>query len=236
MSNDLNPYQPPPDNKCSMFPRNMGIDHCIIELVERINEAGLETDASCCGHGFQPTRISLKNGAEILVLNFEQAQRVAKLFPDINGMTRHRGHAIRPTGFIYEDTGEPVSDNPDRACGYCDLANTPEGHDGCLGTLPGVMNACCGHGNPDEASIQYDNGDRIGGVDALYAALQMKADSTPPRRPTATGGITEADIDWIEEWLDENADRPLPKEVRQLREHLDYMRRALIERAGEEGE
>lgn len=41
-------------------------------------------------------------------------------------------------------------------CDHCWLGPTPEGHDGCLGTLPGpIMNACCGHGNSSQAYIQY---------------------------------------------------------------------------------
>jgi len=41
-------------------------------------------------------------------------------------------------------------------CAICKLTPTPEGHDGCLGTLPGpIMNACCGHGRDSQAYIQY---------------------------------------------------------------------------------
>ena len=35
-------------------------------------------------------------------------------------------------------------------CEVCDIESTPEGHDGCIGTLPNVMNACCGHGGTHE--------------------------------------------------------------------------------------
>ena len=31
-------------------------------------------------------------------------------------------------------------------CPECGLKRTIEGYDGCLGKLPEVMNACCGHG------------------------------------------------------------------------------------------
>lgn len=43
------------------------------------------------------------------------------------------------------------------SCTQCGLRRTAEGHDGCLGTLPGnVMNACCGHsGHAEGAYIQY---------------------------------------------------------------------------------
>ena len=74
-------------------------------------------------------------------------------------MDTWRGHAIseQESGWVYTDTQQLVRLNPNRACGFCGIANTVAGHDGCLGTLPGVVNACCGHGNPHEAYIQYDN-------------------------------------------------------------------------------
>lgn len=69
----------------------------------------------------------------------------------------YRGHKIKQV-YIYEDTKELVSENPNRECGHCGKENTKEGHDGCLGTLPNVMNACCGHGNKKEAYVQYLDG------------------------------------------------------------------------------
>ena len=51
-------------------------------------------------------------------------------------------------------------------CGHCGKNNTKEGHDGCLGTLPNVMNACCGHGQINEAYIQYWDGTCIRGDSA----------------------------------------------------------------------
>ncbi len=65
-----------------------------------------------------------------------------------------------------------LPESPNQRCGYCGLAKTPEGHDGCLGTLPGdVMNACCGHGRPNEAYIQFWDGSRIADVHELMAEL-----------------------------------------------------------------
>ena len=48
-------------------------------------------------------------------------------------------------------------------CAHCGLPPTPEGHDGCLGTLQGdIKNSCCGHGNDNQAYIQYDGDVGIG--------------------------------------------------------------------------
>lgn len=53
-------------------------------------------------------------------------------------------------------------------CKKCKKGPTEEGHDGCLGALPGpVMNACCGHGNDRQAYIQYWDGKRIAGHEAI---------------------------------------------------------------------
>jgi hypothetical protein len=60
-----------------------------------------------------------------------------------------RGHEIRfKSGqWLYADTGEPVE--KERPCTRCGEMPTPEGHDACLGTLPGVKSACCGHGKSE---------------------------------------------------------------------------------------
>lgn len=58
-------------------------------------------------------------------------------------------------------------------CAKCKKGPTKEGHDGCLGTLPGVMNACCGHGNDRQAYIQYWNGNRIAGDEATTEQARL---------------------------------------------------------------
>ncbi len=84
----------------------------------------------------------------------------------------HRGHRVL---WLYADTRQPVAETPNRDCGFCGLTNTSEGHDGCLGTLPGVINACCGHGQPHQAFVQYDNeGGTIFGERALAAIGELK--------------------------------------------------------------
>lgn len=46
-------------------------------------------------------------------------------------------------------------------CKHCNLMRTPEGHDGCIGALENVMNACCGHGNTATAYVQFNHDDYI---------------------------------------------------------------------------
>lgn len=47
-------------------------------------------------------------------------------------------------------------------CGACGRCPTAEGHDGCLGTLPSVEYACCGHGT-DNSYILFANGVEVRG-------------------------------------------------------------------------
>jgi hypothetical protein len=85
----------------------------------------------------------------------------------------HRGHPIVcDDGEVWHYLdGVTVSAEPDRPCAHCGLSNTPEGHDGCLGILRGgVTNACCGHGNDQEAYIQFVDGQRLAGTVALDIA------------------------------------------------------------------
>ena len=80
-----------------------------------------------------------------------------------------RGHPIywdeHDQVWRYCDNGAPTSYEErarlqwkERPCGRCGRYPTPEGHDPCLGALPGVSNACCGHGQPGDAYIQFANG------------------------------------------------------------------------------
>ena len=62
-----------------------GIDRCIAPIVNALNMAGLETVASCCGHGKRPGIIALRDGREILIMpTYEDSRKVDKLFPPIN--------------------------------------------------------------------------------------------------------------------------------------------------------
>ena len=64
--------------------RVRNIDECIFSLIKVLNENGFETVASCCGHGKQPPRISLKDGRELLMFDYDTATKIGKLFPPIN--------------------------------------------------------------------------------------------------------------------------------------------------------
>ena len=95
-----------------------------------------------------------------------------------------RGHEIEflNNEWIYSDTKETtVSTFGDRPCGHCNEHDTPEDHDACLGTLKGIMNACCGHGVAKEAYVQFLDGFSIRGKDAVVVLEILK--NTETRSP-----------------------------------------------------
>jgi hypothetical protein len=91
-----------------------------------------------------------------------------------------RGHTIVFKGgaWWFEDTDEPVLGDKRGDCGHCNGHRTIEGHDWCLGTLPGVMNACCGHGELGEAYVQMPDGTITQGQDALDLIDELRVKST----------------------------------------------------------
>src|SRR5690606_21382746 len=64
-----------------------GVDESISEFVQLLNSVGLETVASCSGHGHRPANIALKDGREIIIArNYEEGREIDRIFPvDING-------------------------------------------------------------------------------------------------------------------------------------------------------
>lgn len=77
-------------------------------------------------------------------------------------------------------TSEMAGSGQFGTCDKCKLGPTREGHDGCLGTLPGpIMNACCGHGNNKQAYIQYWNRKIITSDEAVVEQARLKRNKFP---------------------------------------------------------
>ena len=55
----------------------------------------------------------------------------------------------------------------DRPCTRCGEMPTEEGHDACIANLPGVRNACCGHG-VEEGYIQFFAEDGVSAGKVVY--------------------------------------------------------------------
>ena len=91
--------------------------------------------------------------------------------------SKYRGNDIifKDSRWIYKDTGLNVEENHlYMPCGNCGRESTDEGHDACLGSLIGVMNACCGHGEVNEAYVQFLDGKCISGEDAIVVMTILK--------------------------------------------------------------
>lgn len=68
-------------DKCECFPGSGKIDKCLIPFIEALNNIGLKTIASCCGHGRRPGSIALEDGKEIAIFEtFEDARKMDMLF------------------------------------------------------------------------------------------------------------------------------------------------------------
>lgn len=80
----------------------------------------------------------------------------------------------------YIDNNTTVKDHR-RPCGHCKKPETPEGHDACLGTLKGVMNACCGHGIPKDAYVQFLTGKTFRGESAIRIFKSMAIPYNPTK-------------------------------------------------------
>jgi hypothetical protein len=67
------------------------------------------------------------------------------------------GHKIyyKDDEWKYSDNDESISIK--RSCVSCGKYETSEGHDACIANLPGVRNACCGHG-VEKGYIQFEDG------------------------------------------------------------------------------
>lgn len=128
------------------------------------------------------------------------------------------GHVVEnsPAGVIYRDDGTLVDDYNQRACLGC-LARCGNGeHDPCIANLPGVSQACCGHGLALTPRTQQPNGyvalndgrtfrflGTVGGeriraaVDAVLAGEALPDGFTFDETSMWWDGLTEAQIAYV---------------------------------------
>ena len=115
---------------------------------------------------------------------WEEFEIAAKEAAEQSAQNNHfRGHPIiwveESQNWAYLDNNQPI--DIDRSCGKCGKSFVPTDGDGevdpCLGVLPGVANACCGHGTKRESYIQFENGVRVWDfyVDTSETASRLRA-------------------------------------------------------------
>lgn len=84
----------------SSYRKVVGIDRCIAPLVKALNDGGIETSQSCCGHGKGPGEVMLSDGSVLLWLKRAEqeadTQRGRELIDAIEGQNAERvGHILR---------------------------------------------------------------------------------------------------------------------------------------------
>jgi hypothetical protein len=70
----------------------------------------------------------------------------------------------------YADDGETVDGQygVERPCPRChETADDYDSPDPCLGQIPGVVGACCGHGNIEQAHVVFDDHSVLHGIAAI---------------------------------------------------------------------
>lgn len=101
------------------------------------------------------------------------------LVREIQRQDRYRGYLIEVDElgeWVYVDDRTYVRDRPERACGWCGVEQSAEGHDPCIANLEGVVNACCGHGCVETAYVEFSDGRYFFGPEAAEVQRKMKAD------------------------------------------------------------
>lgn len=68
--------------------------------------------------------------------------------------------------WLYADNEAPIDDEI-RPCVKCGCIQEKGQPDTCLGTLPGVKFACCGHGDINGAYITFENGVTVRGFNRV---------------------------------------------------------------------
>lgn len=95
-----------------------------------------------------------------------------------------RGHPIvwqeDNEKWVYEDSNLPIPGGggearPCKKCGQIGWSGEGD-HDRCLSLLPGVDNACCGHGVPEKAYIRFTNGVVVKGFTIEYTEKFVRSE------------------------------------------------------------
>ena len=62
------------------------VDSCIAPIVRALNNADIQTVASCCGHNKRPGNIALADGRELFIVpDYETSRELDSKYPNIWG-------------------------------------------------------------------------------------------------------------------------------------------------------
>ena len=99
------------------------VDRCIAPLVVALNEVGMTTVASCCGHGRLPGRITLVDHRDILIVPEDKTERVYALFPPLNDGGPKGADQVTPDDIIEQRKKGWVDFDPEDYCHRCGRPN-----------------------------------------------------------------------------------------------------------------
>ena len=72
--------------------QTVSVDPCIQSIVQSLNDTGLQTLNSCCGHGVRPGWIALEDGRHILIAKDHATMlRMDMGFPALDGKENNDG-------------------------------------------------------------------------------------------------------------------------------------------------
>lgn len=75
--------------------------------------------------------------------------------------------------WVWQDTGQPIERCP-RPCSLCKRKITPGEPDPCMGYVPGIKAACCGHGEIDFAYAYTEERERYSWSGAIIELRERK--------------------------------------------------------------
>ena len=68
--------------KVRLADKTVSVDQCIAPLVQALNDGGICTVASCCGHGKGMGNIALRDGRELAIMpGFDAARQIDAIWP-----------------------------------------------------------------------------------------------------------------------------------------------------------
>jgi hypothetical protein len=117
---------------------------------------------------YPETRINWADAGAFFFEGYNHARNIFQISQHVGdphrkgARSRWRGHDIYFDGEAWRfcDNNDPLPGwgGPFRPCANCSEMMNDHEADHCLGALPGVDNACCGHGMREDSYVRFTNG------------------------------------------------------------------------------
>jgi hypothetical protein len=105
--------------------RKVAIDNCLYWLVKCLNDAGISTASSCCGHGEEPGYIELRDGRTLFIASKKEAAMIRDLFsrvvseprPSLGALLAEADEPQKTIELLAKNGLDPAA-SPDERLGY----------------------------------------------------------------------------------------------------------------------